>query len=50
MLVAADSTVGNKLRTLVQLNEDEPGLKALVEEFLTGEGTGKSTSCTEDTC
>ena len=47
VLVAADSTLGNNLRTLIQLNEDDPGLKALVEEFLTGEGTGKSTSCTE---
>lgn len=37
-----------QLRTLIQLNDDDPGLKALVEEFLTREDTGKSTSCTED--
>ncbi|DBA83740.1 TPA: hypothetical protein ACH3X1_006271 [Trebouxia sp. C0004] len=40
VLVAADSTVGNSLRDLIQLNEDEPALKALVEEFFRGEGTG----------
>ena len=33
VLVAADSTVGNSLQDLIQLNEDDPGLKALVEEF-----------------
>lgn len=49
VLVAADSTAGNNLRTLIQLNEDDPGLKALVEEFLAGEGRSKSTSCTTDT-
>ena len=49
VLAAADSTVGNSLRDLIQLNEDDPGLKALVEEFLRGEGTGKPTSCTENT-
>jgi len=40
VLVAANSTVGNDLRTLIQLNEDDPGLKALVEEFLTGGVSG----------
>ncbi|KAL0021807.1 hypothetical protein WJX77_002351 [Trebouxia sp. C0004] len=39
VLAAADSTVGNSLRDLIQLNEDDPALKALVEEFLRGEGT-----------
>ena len=48
VLVAADSTVGNSLRDLIQLNEDDPGLKGLVEEFLRGEATGKATSRTED--
>ena len=45
-LVTADSTVGNSLRDLIQLNEDDPELKALVEEFLRGEGTGKARLCT----
>ncbi|DBA87302.1 TPA: hypothetical protein ACH3X1_004360 [Trebouxia sp. C0004] len=40
VLVAADSTVGNSPRDLIQLNEDDPALKALVEEFFRGEGTG----------
>ena len=40
VLVAADNQVGNDLRTLIQLNEDDPGLKALVEEFLTGGVSG----------
>ncbi|KAL0043922.1 hypothetical protein WJX82_005225 [Trebouxia sp. C0006] len=40
VLVAADSTLGNSLRDLIQLNEDDPALKALVEEFFRGEGTG----------
>ena len=47
ILVAADSPVGNSLRDLIQLNEDDPRLKSLVEEFLRGEGTGKATSCTD---
>ncbi|DBA73555.1 TPA: hypothetical protein ACH3X2_009798 [Trebouxia sp. C0005] len=34
VFAAADSTVGNSLRDLIQLNEDDPALKALVEEFL----------------
>ena len=49
VLVATDSTVGNSLRDLIQLNKDCPRLKALVEEFLRGKGTGKATSCTENT-
>ena len=49
VLAAADSTVGNSLRDLIQLNEDDPTLKALVEEFLRGEGTGKAMSCTDNT-
>ena len=32
VLVAADSTVENSLRDLIQLNEDDPTLEALVEE------------------
>ena len=44
VLVAADSTVGNSLRDLIQLNEDDPALKALVEEFLRREVTGKAIS------
>ena len=32
VLVAVDSPVGNSLRDLVQLNEDDPGLKALLEK------------------
>ena len=28
VLVAADSTVGNSLRDLIQLNEDDPALKS----------------------
>ena len=50
VLVAANSTVGNSLRNLIQLNEDDPALKALVEDFLRGEGTGKAMSCTENMC
>ena len=42
VLIAADSTVGNSLRDLIRLNEDDPALKALVEEFFRGEGTGKA--------
>ena len=49
VLAAADSTVGNSLRGLTQLNEDDPTLKALVEEFLRGEGTGKAMLCTDNT-
>ena len=49
VLAAADSTVGNSLRDLIQLNEDDPALKALVEEFLRGEGTGKAMLCTDNT-
>ena len=49
VLAAADSTVGNSLRDLIQLNEDDLTLKALVEEFLRGESTGKATSCTDNT-
>ena len=51
VLVAADSTVGNSLRDLIQLNEDDPGLKALpvVEEFLRGDDTGKAMLCTGNT-
>ena len=49
VLAAADSTVGNSLRDLIQLNEDDPALKALVEEFLRDEGTGKAVSCTDNT-
>ena len=49
VLVAADSSVGNSLRDLIQLNEDDPALKALVEEFFTGEGTGKAMLCTDNT-
>ena len=48
VLVAADSTVGNSLRDLIQLNEDDPALKALVEEFLKGEVTGKAIVCTDN--
>lgn len=48
VLVAADSTVGNSLRHLIQLNEDDPGLKALVEEFFRGEGTGKAILSTDN--
>ena len=47
VLVAADSTVGNSLRDLIQLNEDDPALKALIEEFLRGEVTGKAIVCTD---
>ena len=47
VLVAADSTVGSSLRDLIQLNEDDPALKALVEEFFRGEGTGKAMLCTD---
>lgn len=48
VLVAADSTVGNSLRDLIQLNEDDPALKALVEEFFRGEATGKAMLCTDN--
>ena len=48
VLVAADSTAGNSLRDLIQLNEDDPALKALVEEFLRGESTGKAMLCTDN--
>ena len=48
VLVAADSTVGNSLRDLIQLNEDNPALTALVEEFLRGEATGKVMVCTDN--
>ncbi|DBA98456.1 TPA: hypothetical protein ACH3X3_012457 [Trebouxia sp. C0006] len=44
VLVAADSTVGSSLRDLIQINEDDPALKALVEEFFRGEGTGTTTA------
>ena len=47
VLAAGDSTVGNSLRDLIQLNEDDPGLKALVEDFLRREDTGKATFSTE---
>ncbi|KAL3147718.1 hypothetical protein ABBQ32_002461 [Trebouxia sp. C0010 RCD-2024] len=40
VLAAADSTVGSSLRDLIQLNEDDPALKALVEEFLREMSTG----------
>ena len=46
VLVAADSTVGRSLRDLIQLNEHDPGLKALVEEYMRGEDTGKAMICT----
>ena len=42
VLAAADSTVGSSLRDLIQLNEDDPALKALVEEFLREMSTGKA--------
>ena len=45
VLVAADSPVGNSLRSLVQLHEDAPDLKALVEELLKGEDTGTAMLC-----
>ena len=48
VLVAADSTVGNSLRDLIQLNEDDAALKALVEEFLRGEVIGKAIVCTDN--
>ena len=48
VLVAADSMVGNSLRDLTQLNEDDPALKALVEEFLRGEVAGKAIVCTDN--
>lgn len=41
VLAAEDSTVGSSLRDMTELNEDDPALKALVEEFLRGKGTGK---------
>ena len=47
VLAAADSTMGTSLRDLIQLNEDDPALKALVEELLRGEGTGKAMLCTD---
>ena len=40
VLVAEDSTVGNSLRHMIQLNEDDPALKALVEETCTLEKKG----------
>ena len=46
VLAAADSTMGNSLRDLIQLNEDDLALKALVEEFLRREDTGKVMLCT----
>ena len=49
VLVAVDGTVGNSLRDLIQLNEDDPALKALVEEFFRGEGKGKAMFCTDNT-
>lgn len=33
VLVAADSTAGNNLRSLIQLNETDPDLRAYVEHF-----------------
>ena len=45
VVLAANSTVGNSLRDLIQLNEDDLALKALVEEFLRGEGIDKAMSC-----
>lgn len=42
VLCAADSTEGNSLQVLVQLNQDEPGLEAFVEDVFRGEGTGNS--------
>ena len=48
VVVAADSIVGNSLRDLLQLNEDDPALKALVEEFLRGEVPGKAIVCTDN--
>ena len=49
VLAAADSPLGNSLRDLIQLNEDDPALKALVEELLRGEGTGEAMLCTDNT-
>ncbi len=51
VLAAANSTVGNSIQdqNLIQLNEDDPALKALVEEFLRGEGTDEATLCTDKT-
>ena len=49
VLVAADSTAGNSLRDLIQRNEDDPRLKALVEESLRGEDSGKVMICTGNT-
>ncbi|DBB05783.1 TPA: hypothetical protein ACH3X1_012378 [Trebouxia sp. C0004] len=49
VLVVADSTVGNSLRDLIPLNEDDPALKALVEEFFRGGGTGKAMLRTDNT-
>ena len=48
VLVAADSEVGDSLRDMIQLNEDDPALKALVEELLRGEATGQAMLCTDN--
>ena len=48
ILAAEDSTVGSSLRDMIQLNEDDPALKALVEEFLRAKGTGKVICYTGD--
>ncbi len=45
VLVAVDSPVGNGLRSLLQVWEDAPDLKDLVEEFLKREDTGKAMLC-----
>ena len=47
-LVAADSRMGNSLRDLIHLNEDDSALKALVEEFFRQEGTGKAMISTDN--
>ena len=49
VLAAVDSTVGNSLLDLIQLNEDDPALKALVEELLRRDVTGKAMLCTDNT-
>lgn len=48
VLVAADSILGNSLRTLIHLNENDVELKATIKEFLRGEDTGESSSCKAD--
>lgn len=48
VLAAEDSTVGNSLRDMIQLNEDDPALTALVEEFLRGKGIGKVKLCQDN--